>query len=213
VDLSSLYLDILKDRLYCERTDGRLRRSSQTALHYILSGLVRLMAPILGFTAEEVWARFDNREDKAESVHWSSFPDPVPDVKLSDEERSRWELMLSLRQEVSRKLEEARASKMIGSSLEARVVIKAGDEVADAVSLTDDAEGFFIVSQLDVERGAGSPAAEDPEERIAGVDVEVMRSDGTKCPRCWRWTTDVGSYEDYPEICARCASVLRGESD
>jgi isoleucyl-tRNA synthetase len=213
VDLSSLYLDILKDRLYCERTDGRLRRSAQTALHHILSGLVRLMAPILGFTAEEVWARFDEREDRVTSVHWSSFPDPVPDVQLSEEERARWELMLSLRQDVSRKLEEARASKLIGSSLEARVIIETGDEVADAVSLTDDAEGFFIVSQLDVQRDSGSAAEEEQEAKLPGVHVTVQRSDGTKCPRCWRWTADVGSYEDYPDICARCASVLRGESD
>ncbi|MEJ2717600.1 MAG: isoleucine--tRNA ligase [Deltaproteobacteria bacterium] len=213
VDLSSLYLDILKDRLYCEKTDGHLRRSAQSALHEILSALVRLMAPILGFTADEVWAQFDEGGAGAASVHWSAFPDPVPDVRLSDEERGRWELMLALRQEVSRKLEEARAGKMIGSSLEARVLIEADDEVAEAVSLTEDAEGFFIVSQLDVQRTAQTPAAGDSEERLAGVRVDVTRTDGTKCPRCWRWTTDVGSYEDYPEICARCATVLRGESD
>jgi len=212
VDLSSLYLDILKDRLYCERTDGHLRRSAQTALHHILSSLIRLMAPILDFTAEEVWSRFDENGEPS-SVHLASFPEPVPGVELAPEERARWEKMLALRQTVSKALEESRAAKAIGSSLEAKVRINAPDTIADAVSQTHDPEGFFIVSQLEIASTGTAPSEEDSEGGLAGVQVEISRAEGRKCPRCWNWRDDVGSYEDYPDVCARCARVMRGESD
>ena len=209
VDLSSLYLDILKDRLYVEQANGRLRRSAQSALHHILSTLVRLMAPILTFTAEEVWSIFEMAGAKPESVHLTSFPEPISGVQLTDEQKDRWESMLALRQEVSRALEEARAAKLIGSSLEARVLIEAPEKFTKAISAMEDPEGFFIVSQLDVQI---IPHVEDKaqeEDRLAGVRVEVFRVEGDKCPRCWVWTDDVGSDKDYPQVCQRCAGVLR----
>jgi isoleucyl-tRNA synthetase len=210
VDLSSLYLDILKDRLYVEKADGRPRRSAQTTLHQILSALVRLMAPILTFTAEEVWSNFQASGTKPDSVHLTPFPELIEGVELTDEEGERWETMLALRQEVSRALEQARAAKLIGSSLEARVLIEAPAKVVDAVSATEDPEGFFIVSHLDVET-ATSPVMEEAQEenQLAGVRVQVFRVEADKCPRCWVWASDVGSDKDYPQVCARCAGVLR----
>jgi len=213
VDLSSLYLDILKDRLYCERTDGSMRRSAQTALHYILSALVRLMAPILGFTAEEVWRQFNQDGDTTSSVHLTAFPYPIPNVEFTSEESSRWEKMLALRQVVSRVLEESRAAKTIGSSLEARVVIRAPEDVILAVQRTEDATGFFIVSQLETEVFEPTPDEAKTEGALAGVTVEVSRARGEKCPRCWTWTTDIGSDQTHAAICARCAAVMRGDRD
>ncbi len=214
VDLSALYLDILKDRLYCERADGRLRRSAQTALYHIVSSLVRLMAPILGFTAEEVWTQFRDTDNKAESVHVTSFPDPVPDVELCDEEREKWDRMLQLRQEVSKALETARAEKLIGSSLEAQIELAAPDEFVDAITKTDRPEDIFIVSQLKTKATGTAPGeGEISEPGIPGVSVTVSHAQGEKCPRCWMWKTEIGSSKDYPDVCPRCAGVLRGESD
>jgi isoleucyl-tRNA synthetase len=214
VDLSSFYLDILKDRLYCERSDGRLRRSAQTALHHILSSLTRLMAPILGFTSEEVWTQFIAGRDKAESVHMTGFPDPIPDVEPTDEERTRWDLLLQLRQVVTKALETARAEKLIGSSLEARVELTAPGEFLDAISKTDRPEDIFIVSQLKIVETDADAASEDASEGgIPGVSVIVSPAEGEKCPRCWMRSTEIGSSTDYPDVCPRCAGVLRGESD
>jgi isoleucyl-tRNA synthetase len=204
VDLSSLYLDILKDRLYVEKTDGKLRRSAQSALNQILSALVRLMAPILVFTAEEVWAAF--RVNNSSSVHMDSFPDLIPGVELTQGEQTRWERMTALRQDVSKALEEARASKLIGSSLEAKVLLQVTDELAEAIAQTEDPKDFFIVSQVEVQPTGPAPAG--AEEQPA-AKITVMRAEGGKCPRCWTWKEDVGSDDIYKEVCARCAGVLR----
>ncbi len=199
VDLSSLYLDIIKDRLYVEDTTGLKRRSAQTALTHILSALVKLMAPIMVFTAEEIW-KVTNPDSV--SVHATLFPEPVSGVNLTDEERKRWELMIALRQDVSKKLEEARAAKLIGSSLEAKVQLTAPAAVIQAVRDTQDAEGFFIVSQLELQTVDG--AADEP----GAVSVTISKAEGAKCPRCWVWSKETGLNALYPDVCPRCAGVL-----
>ncbi len=213
VDLSALYLDIIKDRLYCERRDGRLRRSAQSALYYILSALVRLMAPILGFTAEEVWSHLYNDAKMAGSVHTASFPEPVGGVDLNAEENAGWEEILTVRQVASKALEEARAARIIGSSLEACLSIKAPARIVDRIARMQDPNGFFIVSGLEIEATSGDSSGENTEEAASAVVVQVVRAEGSKCPRCWMWTTDVGSDTTHPDVCARCAAVLRGETD
>ncbi len=202
VDLSSLYLDILKDRLYVESPNGIIRRSAQTALHRILDTLVKLMAPILAFTAEEIWSVFG--DDQEQSIHMTAFPTIDPQTVINDDERSRWELILSIRPDVSKALEEARASKMIGSSLEAKIVIHTSQEICDAIQNTEDPEGFFIVSQLE-SCVPDMPAAEGEKP----AKIEVTRASGAKCPRCWMWKKDVGQDAVYSEVCPRCAAVLR----
>jgi isoleucyl-tRNA synthetase len=204
VDLSSLYLDILKDRLYVEKKDGRLRRSAQTALYQILSALVRLMAPVLSFTSEELWAAFPL--GSVSSVHLASFPEPIAEAQLTDEERGRWETMLALRQQVSKALEESRAAKAIGSSLEAKVLIQAPDTVVATISGLEDPEGFFIVSQLEAQ-STGPATTTDEEQPLA--QVTVSRAEGGKCPRCWMWKLDAGTDDTYPDVCARCARMLK----
>jgi isoleucyl-tRNA synthetase len=213
VDLSSLYLDIIKDRLYCEKADGLLRRSAQTTLHRILSALARLMAPILGFTAEEVWGQFRADREKGPSVHATSFPQPMPEVDLCAEDRGRWETMLALRQVASRSLEEARAKKMIGSSLDAKVLIEAPDNIIDAVANTRDPQAFFIVSQVETRGTGAAPAADATESVMDAVKVHVAKALGQKCPRCWNWSDEIGSARDHPDLCPRCARVMRGEGE
>ncbi|MDQ7782656.1 MAG: isoleucine--tRNA ligase [Desulfomonilaceae bacterium] len=209
VDLSSLYLDILKDRLYVETTDGKLRRSAQTALHHILSALVRLMAPVLVFTAEEVWSSFKTDGREFTSVHMTSFPRPVEELSLTDEERRTWDSMTALRQEVSKALEESRAAKLIGSSLEAMVVIYAPAEAANTIRSMEDPEGFFIVSQLLIHETDEPAATVEEGKGIPGVRIEVKKAEGDKCPRCWIWNPRIGSDREYPDVCPRCAGVLR----
>jgi isoleucyl-tRNA synthetase len=204
VDLSSLYLDILKDRLYVEKTDGLLRRSAQTALYNILSALVRLMAPILSFTSEEIWTAF--RGDSRSSVHVSSFPEPISEARLTDEERGKWETMLALRQQVSKALEEARAVKTIGSSLEAKITIEAPDNVVAILSKMEDPEGFFIVSQLEA-RSLGAEMGDEAGQ--PATKVMVSRAEGGKCPRCWMWKPDTDTDDTYRDVCPRCAGVLK----
>ncbi|HMK34129.1 MAG TPA: isoleucine--tRNA ligase [Desulfomonilaceae bacterium] len=206
VDLSSLYLDILKDRLYVEKKDGLLRRSAQTVLDLIVTALVKLMAPILTFTSEEIWANFSN-EGMVSSVHLSAFPEPIEEVLLTDEERGRWDIMLALRQQVSKALEESRAAKTIGSSLEAQVLIQTPEEVVRMISAMQDPEGFFIVSQLEIQ--STGPAASADQVSQPAAQVTVSRAQGGKCPRCWTWNTQTGTDETYRDVCPRCAGVLK----
>jgi isoleucyl-tRNA synthetase len=209
VDLSSLYLDILKDRLYVEKSNGRQRRSAQTALHHIVSSLIRLMAPVLAFTAEEVWREFNRGEDNESSVHMASFPETVPGVELTNEEKLVWSNMLALRQEASKVLEEARGAKLIGSSLEARLMVSGPAEFIQNIREMEDPEGFFIVSQLeltDIELECEPNAEVNP---LSGVKIEVERAQGQKCPRCWIWSSAIGSDLEFPEVCPRCAGVLK----
>lgn len=202
VDLSSLYLDILKDRLYCEKRDGLKRRSAQTSLHLILSSLVKLMAPILTFTAEEVWNGFNSGEKTIPSVHLAEFPKTFDSASISELNRSAWDSMVSLRQDVSKALEEARASKLIGSSLEARIEIRANEVMVESLRQLEDAEGFFIVSQLAL--------TSIPDDQP--MEVLVSKAEGLKCPRCWIWSTGIGDSQRFPDVCPRCASVLEQTS-
>jgi len=211
VDLSSLYLDILKDRLYVESAQGSLRRSAQTVLHAILSGLVRLMAPILSFTSEEIWMSYSGKDNDLASVHLTGFPEPLEEARLSDTEVAKWNQRLSLRQEVSKALEQARASKVIGSSLEAKVIIEAPEELIRTLDSMEDPQGFFIVSQLELRPITSTEKFEDI-DLSRQVNVVVTLANGAKCPRCWVWSTGVGSDPLHPDVCPRCARVLKEQT-
>jgi len=194
VDLSALYLDILKDRLYSELPDGRLRRSAQAALHSILSTLVRLVAPILVHTAEEVWQSAGLTRE-APSVHLAEFPEPdesLVDLGLLE----RFDRLVELREEVYRHIEQARQTGRIGKPIEARVTVAAG---GDEHLLNEDTAllaSFFIVSDVRLEPGRD------------GHQVRVEPAPGVRCPRCWLVREDVGSRPDYPDLCGRCADVV-----
>jgi isoleucyl-tRNA synthetase len=202
IDLSAVYFDIIKDRLYTWRQNGRERRSAQTAVYRLNDALVRLLAPILAFTAEEAWALMAKPAEAPASVHLALFPQAAEltgDVPAWPAEREEaWAKLLTARDEVLKALEESRQAKVIGSSLEARVTLEAGPELLPVLEqYRADLEMIFIVSGVHV-TGRGA----------AGVGVKVDRAEGTKCERCWRYTQDVGSHPGWPTVCARCAEAV-----
>ncbi|HPP80765.1 MAG TPA: isoleucine--tRNA ligase [Deltaproteobacteria bacterium] len=205
VDMSAFYLDVLKDRLYVFKKDSLARRSAQTALFRIVKDLTRLIAPILAFTAEEIWDHIPGFEHKAESVHLSDMPEPDPHL-MDDGLKQRWERILALRQEVSKVLEGLRKDKTIGHSLDACVKLRASGET---LSFLQDVQGLladvFICSKVEVEEGEG-PWIQS--EVLGAVAVEAHRAPGVKCPRCWRYAEDIGTSASHPEICGRCASQI-----
>ena len=199
VDLSAFYLDVLKDRLYCDPADGPRRRSAQTVLLRIADDLVRLMAPALPFTADEVWPLLPGKREA--SVHVSHFPSASgPD----DLVLARWQPLLDARAVVTKALEEARAAKLIGTSLEARVTVRGSATALAPLRAHESAShvfpgnlaNLFIVSRVELEESAGPLA------------VNVARAAGNKCDRCWTYSPNVGRLKAHPAVCERCAAVL-----
>ncbi len=204
VDLSALYLDVVKDRLYCEGATSRERRSAQTALLAILDALVRVMAPVLSFTADEIWSFMPAADGRQPSVLLADFP--RPDAALADATLAAdWDRILEVRTAVTKALEPLRRAGEIGHSLEARVRLAAGGELGQLLAsrralLAD----VFIVSQVELV----APGALTGESPLPGLAGAVDRAAGTKCARCWTWRTDVGADARFPSVCGRCARVL-----
>jgi len=202
VDLSSFYLDILKDRLYTHGTHSHGRRSAQTALWQILDAFTRLMAPILPFTAEEVYEAMHEGlppESRAVSVHTLLFPkcDPAPN---QEDLLSEWEKIAEVREPVLKTLESVRQSGVIGNSLDAKVILHAGGATAHLLRRhKSDLRYIFIVSQVELK-------TESPGN--AEMQVEVQRADGTKCERCWNYSVQVGKDKTYKTLCERCVPVV-----
>ncbi len=208
IDMSNQYLDIIKDRLYCESRDGYLRRSAQTAMYRILDALVRMLAPILAFTSEEIWRSMPHdKSAERESVLLNDMPSASVEYELSEEETKRWESVFRLRADVLRALEKARAEKIIGKSLDAKLTLYVGAEAREAFeSLADlDLAGIFIVSKAGVEYGEGEGLKCTEFE---GLTVKVEADETEKCARCWTHHGSVGADERYPELCPRCAGVV-----
>ncbi len=201
VDLSAIYFDILKDRLYTAGAASPERRSAQTALWGVLHSLVRLLAPILPFTTEEVWQKMREFTPLAESVHLSDFPSEAS-AWADDELTGRWEKVLALRDQVSKALETARQSGAIGNSLEAKVTLTAApSEAAFLAPYADQLRFLFIVSDVRLETAAGTPEGSPV--------IQVERVGGAKCERCWNYSTRVGEFADFPTVCERCIGVVR----
>jgi isoleucyl-tRNA synthetase len=207
VDLSSFYLDILKDRLYTSPPQSLARKSAQTVLYLLLDTLVKLMAPILPFTADEIWAYMPEYSHKAASVHLTQLPEVNAgwqDEKLAD----RWERLLSVRGEVTKALEEARARKQIGHPLDALVTVSAKEKLYnDLRPYKDDLRSVFIVSKVDLvkdEKLEGAYASED----LEGLTIMVGQAPGEKCERCWVHDISVGANSECPSICNRCQDAL-----
>ena len=202
VDMSAFYLDILKDRLYTAATHSPARRAAQTALWEILDALVRLLAPVLSFTSEEVYSAMVEglpAEGKAESVHLLLFPKPEtrPDGEAL---LAEWEKLKTVRETVLKALEEMRQSGNIGNSLEARVTLRASAE--NAALLTrhkDDLRYIFIVSQAEIQEDASAKG---------GLEIEVAKAEGEKCERCWNYSSSVGADAAFPTICDRCVAAI-----
>ncbi len=212
VDLSATYLDILKDRLYTETADSRLRRSAQTAMYEILDSLIRIMAPFICFTAEEVWQAMPAVEGKEASVHLADWPVMKPQY-LDSELDEKWSARLALRSDVMKALENARAAKIIGHPLDADVTIYAeGDAYETLKAMGDFLSDFFIVSNVELVNDT-SAAPADALANDDGVRVSVAPSTRQKCERCWQHLDSVGSNPNHPDVCARCARVLDEEKE
>jgi isoleucyl-tRNA synthetase len=201
-DLSAVYFDVLKDRLYTSATRSTARRSAQTALWRVTDALVRLMSPVLAFTTEEVWTHFHKPKGAAESIHMEVFPEPAQLTEgLSSASRARlenWTRLMEVRELVLKSLEVARQSGFIGAPLEAKVHLKAQGDLYELLrEYAGELPALFIVSQVELRPGDDIATA-----------VHVERADGVKCERCWKYTTDVGSYPDLPTVCAACAAAV-----
>jgi isoleucyl-tRNA synthetase len=199
VELSSQYIDITKDRLYCDRADSHRRRGTQTAMHEIFESLCCLLAPIICFTAEEAWShrRGSGQDD---SVHLQLFPAPQPD-RAQDSALGRVRSWINLRALVSQGIEAATKKAVISNPLEARVIVTVpGEELAAWNSLAQELEEFLILSELEFQ--AGSPGIE--------ISVNVEKTTRERCERCWRHRDDVGSNAEHPTLCGRCAEAVAG---
>jgi isoleucyl-tRNA synthetase len=210
VDLSAFYFDVLKDRLYISAPKSKGRRSAQTAIWHIGEALVRLLAPIMTFTCEEIWQYLPQVAGREESVHLASFPSAAEIAAEGNSQASAsgfasgddWNTLRSVRDVVLKALEEARNNKLIGGGLEARVYLTAPDPMYSVLKRYEGQLRYlFIVSAVKLVQGAGNGTG--------GVQVEVTRADGAKCERCWNYSIYVGDDENYPTVCERCSAVLK----
>ena len=209
VELSNFYLDILKDRLYCEAKDGLKRRSAQTALFLIVDAMAKMFAPILPFTCDEIWQAMPHRDgDDTRNIVLNEMAKPYEAYALSDAEMAKWDTLIALRSDVNGVLETARADKRIGKALEAHVALYPTDEAAktclETVGEMNLAE-LFIVSDVLLE--SEKPQEESVcahGENFSGMLIEVRNAEGVKCPRCWMHSTKANE----EGLCPRCAAVV-----
>ena len=204
VDLSSFYLDIIKDRLYCEEKDGLRRRSAQTALYLIVDAMAKLFAPVLAFTCDEIWQSMPHRkEDDRRNVLLNQMPADCAGYVLPEETMARWDTVIKLRQDVNGVLEKARADKRIGKALEAHVTLETADQAVKAACAGLNLAEIFIVSDCAwaaPEEGAEAACGEN----FPGLTVGVTEAKGEKCPRCWMHSLNANA----EGLCPRCAAVI-----
>ncbi len=206
IDMSNFYLDVIKDRLYCEAATDTKRRSAQTAIYTVLSGLTRLVSPIIPFTAEEIWASTKHGKDEdGASIIFNQMPNHY-DVDVTEAFMEKWNRIHIIRDDVNKALEQKRNAKQIGKSLEAKVILHSDAEMYEFLtSVKEELATAFIVSEVElVQDEKGEYASE-----IEGLKISVVPAEGEKCERCWIYSDTVGKCSDHPTLCARCASVLK----
>jgi isoleucyl-tRNA synthetase len=207
VDLSALYLDVLKDRLYTSKAGSPARRSAQTAITEVLAAMVRLLAPILTFTAEEVWLALPTWPGKPESVHLAQFPE-VDAARLQPELAESWKTLVAVKGEVAKAIEAARKDRTVGHPLDASVVITAPEKLRPLLQAhCEDLRALLIVSAVRIEE---TPAVGGvfASEEMPGLSIAVTRAQGEKCNRCWMYSQTIGSCGAHPTLCARCVENL-----
>ncbi len=205
IDMSNFYLDVLKDRLYVEAKNSATRRAAQTTMYKILDTVARLVSPILAFTADEIWQFMPHTDDvDARHVVYNTIPDAKGEY--DEEFMARWAKIHEMRDDVKKALELARADKVIGASLDAKVVLYAEGELYDfAESVKDILPTVFMVSDFELVRGSGGNFVGE----IEGMSVTATHAGGEKCARCWSFGATVGKDADHPTICERCANVIK----
>jgi isoleucyl-tRNA synthetase len=210
--MSAFYLDILKDRLYTSAPNSQARRSAQTALYDILDGMLRLMSPILCFTSAEAWNAlhgFGDNVDIMQEIHFVEFA-PAKNIACDEPMMEKWTKLIRVRSEITKALEMARREKVIGHSLEAEVLITAGDELMNFMTREwNTIKEISIISKLTVlQQDTPAVGIRFSSEEIPEMVVQVQPAQGEKCERCWIRSTSVGTIVEHPAICHRCAGVL-----
>ena len=202
VDMSNFYLDVIKDRLYAEKTNSDTRRAAQTVIYKVLDTLTRLVAPILAFTSEEIWQFMPHaKSHDTTSVLFNDMPSSVGNY--DEEFMAYWEKIHKIRDDVKKALENARNQKIIGASLDAHLILTASGEMLDFIKSVPNLKDVFIVSSLEISEGdSGEFKGEED------LYVTVKAATGKKCARCWTYSDSVGQNSEHPEICDRCARVI-----
>ncbi len=209
-DLSAFYLDVLKDRLYSSAPGEAGRRSAQTALWRILLLITADMAPVLSFTAEEVFSHIPEALRPKKSTVFALPSAEAPVLRLSAEERACWDTVLALRAEITKAIEPLRKAGDIGHGLDTAVTVYAPAELrASLENLGTDLRALFIVSQFALEDAAKAPASAVAAQDLEGVRIQVAKAAGEKCSRCWIYSTELGTDPAHPETCPRCTAVLK----
>lgn len=207
VDMSNFYLDVIKDRLYCDEKTGISRRSAQTAMYLILNSLVRMLSPILCFTADEIWQAMPHGEnDDVRNAAYNEIPCVEPQFKFDDDSCEKWDKLIAFRDDVNKTLEGARNEKVIGKPLEASVTVYTDTENAQFLkNCGQDLADLCIVSELTVKDTLGEGMES---EYFPGLKIAIARSSCEKCLRCWKQVKSVGTNPKHPALCGRCASVV-----
>ena len=198
VDMSNFYLDVLKDRLYTEKADSKLRRSAQSSIYLILNAMTRMLAPILAYTSDEIWKYMPHSAaDRADHVIFNEMPEKVA-VDADEDFMSFWDEIHTLRDDVKKTIEPLVKEKTIKSSLESKVVLSAGNAKLDFLRKAQaELKDAFIVSELEVVDNGGE------------LEIGVEKAEGEKCERCWSISKTVGLNSEHPTLCARCCENLK----
>lgn len=202
VDMSNFYLDVIKDRLYCENEKSQQRRVAQSVMYTILHGLTLLVAPILSFTADEIWEYIPHLvADDKRGAAFNEMPEKTG-IVADEEFIAKWDKIHAIREDVQKVLEIKRGENLIGKSLEAKVILHSNEDLS---VLTDDFDKIFIVSQVEFDGGEGEFKGD-----VDGLSITVTKADGEKCERCWTYSEYVGKDSKHPTLCERCAKAVEG---
>ncbi|AFJ48395.1 isoleucine--tRNA ligase [Shimwellia blattae] len=213
VEMGSFYLDIIKDRQYTAKADSVARRSCQTALFHIAEALVRWMAPVMSFTADEVWGYLPGEREKyVFTGEWYEGLFGLADSEAMND--AFWETLLEVRGEVNKVIEQARADKLVGGSLGAAVTLYADPELkASLLSLGDELRFVLLTSGAQVADYADAPQQAQQSDVLKGLKITLQKAEGEKCPRCWHYTTDIGKVAEHADICGRCVTNVAGDGE
>lgn len=213
IEMGSFYLDIIKDRQYTAKADSVARRSCQTALYHIAEALVRWMAPIMSFTADEVWNYLPGERDKyVFTGEWYQNLFGLADDEAMND--NYWDTLLKVRGEVNKVIEQARADKKVGGSLEAAVTLYVDSALAPQLrALGEELRFVLLTSDAKVADINEAPADAQSSELLKGMKIALSKAEGEKCPRCWHYTMDVGKVAEHAEICGRCVSNIAGDGE
>ena len=206
VDMSNFYLDVLKDRLYVEDSENKLRRSAQTTIYMILDAMSRFISPILAFTSEEIWKYMPHsKNDDEEFVLFNNMPE-LSGVYVDDSFKEYWDKIHLIRDEIQKALEIARKNKIIGAPLDAKVMIYGNeDNIKFIKSCESDLKSALIVSDIEI---LSDGQGEYSSDQLEGISVTILHADGNKCELCWEYSNSVGTNDKYSTLCSRCASII-----